>query len=176
MNNLKNQAENGVAKFDFPSRSVLLLLLLFTSLSLHAQIKPSLSSDDFTEILQLYFQYPLILDSGDGEAFADLFTEDGSFGDRVKGRQALLEFATREPRNIRHASLTPLIIPTENGAKGVITNLFIDVSQEPAVITRVSQYTDELVKTQNGWKFKSRKNGTADLREGEATKYQDMNQ
>ncbi len=140
----------------------------------YAQKAKKLSTEDYVEILQLYFAYPLALDSGDGEAFADLFTEDGTFGDRVIGRQALIEFATREPRNIRHAPLTPLIIPSPEGATGVVTNFFINVEESPAVITRVSQYTDIIVKTPEGWKFKSRKNGTADLRELEATKFQDI--
>lgn len=153
---------------------LILICIYFSKGISFAQEQPKLSGEDYNEILQLYFAYPMILDSGDGEAFADLFTEDGAFGDRVKGRQALIEFATREPRNIRHAPLTPLIIPTEEGAKGVVTNLFIDVSGEPATITRVSQYTDILIKTPNGWKFKSRNNGLADLRKEEATKFQDL--
>lgn len=153
---------------------ILSISFLFSSKHTIAQDAKMLSGEDYYEILQLYFAYPMILDSGDGEAFANLFTEDGAFGDRVIGRQALIEFATREPRNIRHAPLTPLIIATEEGAKGVVTNLFIDVSESPSVITRVSQYTDILVKTPAGWKFKSRTNGDADLRKEEATKFQDL--
>lgn len=141
----------------------------------YAQKTKKLKAHDYTEILQLYFTYPIVLDSGDGEAFADLFTEDGAFGDKVIGRQALIEFATREPRNIRHAPLTPLIVPTETGAKGIVVNLFVDVSESPAQITRISQYTDTLVKTSMGWKFKSRVNGTADLRDPKSTLYQEIN-
>lgn len=152
-----------------------ILLFLGIAFSALSQNVPKLDGDDYAEILQLYFRYPLALDSGDGEGFADLFTEDGAFGDRVKGRAALVEFANRQPRAIRHAPLTPLITPIEGGVRGVVLNLFVDVSQEPAVITRISQYTDELVKTPNGWRFKSRTNGMADLREDAATKYQDLN-
>lgn len=131
---------------------------------------PELTAEDYAEILQLYFKYPLALDSGDAEGFANLFTEDGSFGDRVVGREALLAFASREPRTVRHAPLTPIITATPEGARGVVLNLFIDVSQQPAVITRVSQYTDTLVKTTEGWRFKKRVNGTADLTDPEATR------
>jgi hypothetical protein len=85
------------------------------------------------------------------------------FGNRV-GRAALLDFVrSRKPSPIRHAPLTPLITPTAEGASGVVLNLFIDVSQTPGVITRVSQYTDTLVKTPQGWRFKTRVNGSADL-------------
>jgi hypothetical protein len=124
---------------------------------------PALTGDDYAEILQLYFRYPVELDSGDAVGYAGLFTEDGSFGDRV-GRQALLEFVRgRSSSTVRHAPLTPLIRATADGATGIVMSLFIDVAQSPAVITRVSQYTDTLVKTSQGWRFKTRVNGSADL-------------
>ncbi len=124
---------------------------------------PTLTGDDYAEILQLYFRYPVALDSGDAEGYANLFTEDGSFGDRV-GRQALLDFVRgRSSSSVRHAPLTPQITPTADGATGIVLNLFVDVAQSPAVITRVSQYTDTLVKTLQGWRFKTRVNGSADL-------------
>ena len=129
---------------------------------------PSLSGDDYAEILQLYFKYPVALDSGDAEGYANLFTDDGSFGNRV-GRQALLEFVRgRSSSTVRHAPLTPLITPTADGAAGLVLNLFVDVAQSPAVITRVSQYTDTLVKTPQGWRFMTRVNGSADLSGGPA--------
>ena len=56
----------------------------------------------------------------------------------------------------------------------MVTNLFLDVTQSPAVITRVSQYTDVLVKTPLGWRFKSRNNGIADLRDPKATTAQSL--
>lgn len=124
---------------------------------------PSLTGDDYADILQLYFRYPVALDSGDAEGYANLFTDDGSFGDRV-GRQALLEFVRgRAASTVRHAPLTPVITATADGATGMVLNLFVDVAQSPAVITRVSQYTDTLVKTPAGWRFKTRVNGSADL-------------
>jgi hypothetical protein len=124
---------------------------------------PALTGDDYAEILQLYFRYPVALDSGDAEGYANLFTEDGSFGGRV-GRQALLDFVRgRSSSTVRHAPLTPLVTPTAEGAAGSVLNLFVDVAQSPAVITRVSQYTDTLVKTSEGWRFKTRVNGSAEL-------------
>jgi len=126
-----------------------------------------LTGDDYAEILQLYFRYPVALDSGDAEGYANLFTEDGSFGNRV-GRQALLDFVRGRARStIRHAPLTPMITATAEGANGQVLNLFVDVAQQPVVVTRVSQYTDTLVKTPQGWRFKTRVNGSADLSGGE---------
>jgi len=126
---------------------------------------PALTGDDYAEILKLYFKYPLILDSGDAEGYANLFTEDGSFNNFV-GRQALIDFVrNRRPTTVRHAPMTPIITATTEGASGVVLNFFVDVAQDPAVITRVSQYTDTLVKTPQGWRFKTRVNGSADLTE-----------
>lgn len=139
------------------------LLVCGLASPLGAQSAPALSGDDYAEILQLYFRYPLVLDNGDAEGYADLFTEDGSFGNRV-GREALLDFVrNRTPSTVRHAPLTPIITPTAEGASGVVLNLFIDVAQSPAVVTRVSQYTDTIVRTPDGWRFKTRVNGSADL-------------
>ncbi|NOT43436.1 MAG: nuclear transport factor 2 family protein [Acidobacteria bacterium] len=129
-----------------------------------AQNRPTLTGDDYVEILQLYFQYPLVLDSGDAEGYADLFTTDGSFNDRV-GRQALIDFVKgRAATTVRHAPLTPVIVATPEGARGTVLNLFVDVGQMPAVVTRITQYRDTLVKTPDGWRFKTRVNGSADLR------------
>lgn len=131
--------------------------------SVQAQESRRLTAEDYAEILQLYFRYPLLLDSGDAEGYAALFTEDGSFNDRV-GREALLDFVrTRQASTVRHAPLTPVITATPEGARGVVLNLFIDVAKTPAVVTRVTQYTDTLVKTPQGWRFKTRVNGTAEL-------------
>lgn len=64
---------------------------------------PALTGNDYAEILQLYFRYPVALDSGDAEGYANLFTEDGSFGNRA-GRQALLDFVRgRSSSTVRHA-------------------------------------------------------------------------
>lgn len=134
-----------------------------------AQGQPTtLTGNDYAEILQLYFKYPIALDSGDAEGYANLFTDDGSFGNRV-GRQALIDFVKgRAASTVRHAPLTPMITATPEGARGTVLNLFVDVAQTPATITRVSQYTDTLVKTPQGWRFKTRVNGTADLSGGVA--------
>src|ERR1700755_1159047 len=78
----------------------------------HAQTAPKLSGEDYQEILQLYFQYPLTLDNGDAEGYANLFTEDGSFQNNV-GRAALIAFVKgREATTVRHAPLTPIITAT----------------------------------------------------------------
>lgn len=167
-----------ISKFRLHQISMFILLVVLTSLSskilAQSNVK-ELSGEDYIEILQLYSKYPLTLDSGDGEAFADLFTEDGAFGTIAVGREALIAFANRGAGSARrHAPLVPMIIPTEEGAMGVVTNLFLDMSQNPPVVSGVSQYTDIIVKTPDGWRFKSRNNGTADLRDENATTIQSL--
>jgi hypothetical protein len=148
---------------------VLIFVAALAVTSGRAQTPARLTSEDYAEILQLYFKYPIALDSGDAEGYANLFTDDGSFGNRV-GRAALIDFVrTRAKSTVRHAPLTPMITATPDGARGIVMNMFIDVGQSPAVITRVSQYTDTLVKTPSGWRFKTRVNGSADLTGGAGT-------
>ena len=143
--------------------ALLMAGVLAAGRSAHAQTAPRLSGEDFQEIMQLYFKYPLTLDSGDAEGYANLFTDDGSFNNNV-GRAALIAFVkNRMPTTVRHAPLTPIISATPEGAKGTVMNMFIDVAKQPAVITRVTQYTDTLVKTPQGWRFKTRVNATAEL-------------
>jgi hypothetical protein len=146
-----------------PLRIMLAVVLAACLASSAAAQAPALSGDDYAEILQLYFRYPLVLDSGDAEGYADLFTADGSFN-TFQGRQALIDFVEgRAATTVRHAPMTPVITATADGASGVVLNFFVDVAEMPAVITRVSQYTDTLVRTPDGWRFKTRVNGSADL-------------
>lgn len=150
-------------------RSLALSVLLVGSASFSPVVRavsaqstvPRLTADDYADILQLYFKYPIAIDSGDAEGYAALFTPDGSFNNNV-GHDALIAFIkNRQPSTVRHAPLTPAITPTATGASGMVLNLFIDVAQTPAVVTRASMYTDTLVKTPAGWRFKTRVNGSA---------------
>jgi len=121
---------------------------------------PVLSNADYIEIMALYARYPLLLDSHDGDGFANLFTDDGAFGDQVVGRQALFKFAAeRAASTVRHVPMTPILTATRDGANGTVLNFFIDVGANPPVITRATQYTDTLVRTPKGWRFKKRVNG-----------------
>ena len=145
------------------SAALAIMFVAGLTIGVRGQSRARFTADDYSEILQLYFKYPLTLDSGDAEGYANLFTADGSFGDRV-GRAALLKFVNdRAATTVRHAPLTPVITPTPEGATGVVLNMFVDVAATPAVVTRVSQYTDTLVKTPQGWRFKTRVNGNANL-------------
>ena len=117
-----------------------------------------LTAEDYIEIQQLYVQYAHTLDLGDAEGWADTFTEDGVFGE-AKGRTGLVDFAKGffdRGGSDRHWNSQVLITPTAEGADGSCYLLLIDTSVQPVGITVSGIYTDKIVKTPNGWRFKNR--------------------
>ncbi len=123
--------------------------------------KPKLSADDYMEIMQLYARYPHALDGSDAEGYADLFTADGSFGANV-GRDALIAFVKgRDPSlSVRHFHANVAVWATPQGAQGTAYNLFVNAGVSPPAVLAESRYEDTLVKTPQGWRFKTRVNRT----------------
>jgi hypothetical protein len=62
---------------------------------------PRLSAEDRFEIQELLHRDMFVLDAGEhrdpGYGYADLYTEDGTFGSRPPGREALATAAGRTP-------------------------------------------------------------------------------
>lgn len=123
-----------------------------------ARAQGSLAADDLAEIHSLYAHYNLVLDAGDSEAWADTFTDDGRFGSS-EGRAALIEFAdgfhARSP-NTRHWNTNIEITATAEGASGTCYLMLWDVGTSPPSVMLTGIYTDTLVRTSDGWRFKSR--------------------
>ena len=131
---------------------------------------PRLTAEDRLDIQELLHRYMFILDAGDnhdlGFGYADLFTEDGTFGSRPPGREALAAAAgrmpdggynpihTRGPQNQIHINVGEIIVPTAEGAKGISYLLMIDGPANQ--IYWAGWYEDVYVKTAKGWRFKSR--------------------
>lgn len=135
---------------------------LVTSLTLIpvtvVQAQNLLSSDDRAEILNLYAHYNLVLDAGDSQSWADTFIDDGSFNSFV-GRQALIAFADdfiASNPNTRHWNSSIRITPTADGAAGTAYLMLWKVGTQPAEVVLTGIYTDELVRTSQGWRFKAR--------------------
>lgn len=123
------------------------------------QAQDSLSADDMAEIHNLYAHYNLVLDAGDSLSWADTFTDDGSFNSSV-GRQALIAFANNwaaSNPNTRHWNSNIHITPTADGAAGTAYLMLWKISVQPPEIVLTGTYTDQLVKTANGWQFKARR-------------------
>ncbi len=134
-------------------------VLLALSAIAFAQPK-KLSADDYIEIQQLYAKYNTAIDSGDAEGYAATFVKDGTFNN-FKGHDALVGFINqwREKMNggaRRHWNTNLVITPTADGATGTVYLFLMDVSAKPPAIQTAARYEDQLVKTPDGWRFKSR--------------------
>jgi hypothetical protein len=123
-----------------------------------AGAKP-LAAQDFVDIQQLYAKYNWALDSGDSEGYASTFTPDGVFNTNV-GHDAIVKFADTFHAGLgahtRHWNTNLMILPTAEGATGQVYLVLVDFGTKPATIVTSASYSDELVKTAQGWRFKKR--------------------
>jgi uncharacterized protein (TIGR02246 family) len=110
--------------------------------------------DDRFEIHELVARYNQALDSGDGEAYADTFVEDGVFQiagqPEIRGRDRLMTMASRSGGR---------------GSKHWVTNIVIDGDGDSATmtcylavlrnlqITHMGRYENTLAKVDGVWKF-----------------------
>jgi len=144
-----------------PLLTVSALILLFTAMMVAQQKNGSLTTQDYVDIQQLYARYNHAIDTGNAEAWADTFTPDGTFNTTWKNRDGLINFIHRwvdqmNGANRRHWNSNLVITPTAEGANGTVYLMLLDVGAKPPVIASTSKYTDVLVKTPQGWRFKSR--------------------
>ena len=134
---------------------------------------PALSALDYLEIEQLTYRYGYALDSGadNGYAYADLYTDDGTFtgtnqgpsGRTYSGRDALAALARggrRGPLWVSHYVTNVVIEPTATGAVGRAYVAILDIGNggngAPSRVDHGGLYNDVYVKTPRGWRFKSR--------------------
>jgi len=121
-----------------------------------AQAQGRLTVEDRLDIEQNYARYYHAIDSGNAEAWADTFTADGEFNG-TKGRDALVAFIKRAgPQKTRHVVSNLVLEPTAEGAKGSLYVFIFNPEQVPVTINSYSRYDDTLVKTPQGWKFKTK--------------------
>jgi hypothetical protein len=138
-----------------------LLAVLAIAGAAHAQSAGTLTAQDHADIQQLYARYNEAIDSGDAEGYAATFTADGIFNNNYKGKEGLLNFMQQWTTKMnggsrRHWNTNLLITPTAEGATGSVYLMLLDVSQRPPVIASTAKYSDTLVKTPQGWRFKTR--------------------
>jgi hypothetical protein len=136
--------------------------------TLHAQ-QTALTAQDYLEIQQLYARFSHALDSaaGGGSEYAQLFTADGSYTDEagrtVSGREQLVAYAKqgsdRTPTNVRHFVYNVWAEPAPGGATGkaYVVMATVSAAGQPAKVLNGGQFHDELVKTADGWRFKTRR-------------------
>jgi len=126
---------------------------------------PSLSTQDYIDITNLYNAYTRITDMGgaeDGSNYASFFTPDGEFN-TAKGPEALKKMIKnfhsglqKDGWSSRHTYTGLVITPTPEGAKGSVYLLTFNVTAKPAFVDHSGVYEDWLVKTKDGWKWKKR--------------------
>ena len=127
----------------------------------------SLGADDYAEIQRLYARYAWALDSraGNGAAYASVYTPDGEFvygTTKTVGRDKLaVQFGSSRNPSAKvspHHFVTNLMIsPTEGGARGSAYVLVVtagEAGKAPSIAG--GTYSDLLVKTGEGWRFKRR--------------------
>jgi len=130
---------------------------LFAFANAHAA---NLTPQDMAEIQTLYAKYNQVLDAGKAEAWADTFTADGAFNKTNVGRDALIAFAKgfydQGGGKRRHWNTNLILTGTSEGADGSVYLMLWDVGNRPATIIVTGIYEDKLVKTKDGWRFKTR--------------------
>ena len=119
----------------------------------------ALTAQDFVEIQQLYARYNWTIDTGDAEGYASTFTPDGVFMNNV-GHDAIAKFVTTfhagMGSHVKHWNTNLMITPTAEGASGQVYLVLVDFGTKPASIATSANYSDDLVKTAQGWRFKKR--------------------
>jgi uncharacterized protein (TIGR02246 family) len=120
---------------------------------------------DADAIRALTARYNLAVDNGDTDLVAELFTEDGvfevlGFGDPItyRGREAIVEVATRPPRSQLHMTTDSLIEVAGDRATQLCTVMRTTPPKRPGQEQRrmLGRYADELVRTADGWRFERR--------------------
>jgi hypothetical protein len=143
--------------------AALLVAVMVAAVSAEGRVKP-LTAQDYAEIQQLYSKYHWVL--GTGEPWASLFTPDGEYSQvggpsKAKGREALAALDHKafdgRPKGLRFVT-NLRIEATPEGARGgcfMISMMFGEGGKPSNIGAAV--YEDVLVKTSEGWRFKSRK-------------------
>jgi hypothetical protein len=139
--------------------TLLLLSLVWTPIPAAVAAQNALTVRDRLEIQELYARYAQTFDLGDAEGWANTFAEDGVFG-ASQGRTELIEYAKgRFPRyggHSRHWNSQLTLTPTTDGVRGVVYIMLWDVGTRPRTIIASGIYRDIIVKTPEGWRFKTR--------------------
>jgi hypothetical protein len=137
--------------------------VLLASAGARAQSGKALSRNDRAEIQELYARYAHAIDTGNGQAYIGVFTDDGVLQSVTGGPDSftmnIADIAKRaklrERPKITHFYSNIVIDPAPEGARGQAYVLLLDLQKNPA-ITSGSLCDDSIVKTKAGWKFKKR--------------------
>jgi hypothetical protein len=125
----------------------------------------SLSVDDHIAITQLYAKYNHAIDSGNGAAWAGMFSENGVFSSAsgtFTGTEQLAGFATGFAANLKARHWTNNLVIEGDGKKAtgscyLLLYRLTPGQQPPASLLVTAIYNDELAKSADGsWRFTKR--------------------
>ena len=125
-----------------------------------------LTADDRLEIQQIMAEYAIYEDSGQSEAWAALFSEDGGFvggdGKVTAGRETLIQFskdrwAKPESRQRVHWISNVVITPTAEGAEVYSYDMLVGITPDGYRILKVAAKGDTVVKENGRWRFQVRR-------------------
>jgi hypothetical protein len=119
-----------------------------------------LTADDHMQIQQLVTRFSYAVQGGadGGKMFADLFTEDGVYGE-AKGRSQLAQVAGHSgDAAYRHFVTNVIVRPSERGAVGTQYAVMFAVGKDgkQSTIARTGRYEDTYTKTPAGWRIQKR--------------------
>lgn len=139
-------------------------LAMFIALGLFAGASwaatPPLSAQDNFEIQQLYARYNNAIDNGDAEGWAATFTPDGVFN-TFSGHDALVGFVKTWREKLggatrKHWNTNLQISGDSKEATASVYLMLVDFGTKPASILTTGMYSDNLIKTKDGWRFTKR--------------------
>jgi uncharacterized protein (TIGR02246 family) len=140
--------------FELVRKATFAMLAVLATPVMAAELTPA----DYTAIQQLYARYNTTIDKGDAEGWAATFLPDGTFMNN-KGTEALKNFVNTwhagQGASQRHFSADLVITPSADGATGTVSTMLISIATPNSIAGYVT-YSDVLVKTAAGWRFKSR--------------------
>lgn len=124
---------------------------------------PALETSDQLAIQDLYARYNHAIDSGNGAAWANCFTADGTFASATgtfKGTEQLAGFGTAFATRMkaRHWTNNLVIEGADGGATGTCYLMLLRLGNQenPTGILTTAIYKDKLTNAGGGWKFTSR--------------------
>jgi 3-phenylpropionate/cinnamic acid dioxygenase small subunit len=128
------------------------------------------TADDVVEITQLLYRYARAIDTKDWKELERVFTPDARIHYAVE-RGAELRFPELGPwlsgamtifKATQHVITNPLIEPSGDSARSTsyLTGTHVQIRRdtgEEVLTTEGSTYTDELVRTRDGWRIRARR-------------------
>jgi hypothetical protein len=115
---------------------------------------------DSLELQQLYARYNMAVDSANAKMLETVFVPDGEFvsgGRTIKGRGLVPATATvKERPQVRHMASSITFTASPEGARGTSYLMLVNLQAMPPAIMGGGYYEDVIVKTPDGWRFKTR--------------------